>query len=180
MTSYEYHGVSISGNLTVYSTTCSDWQQRHQTTGLLALCEGKPPVTGGFPSQMPSNIENILICDVMTWILIKWKQWFHIDWSCSGIGKFPRRSVMPKLKEQSCCQFLSWPKWHKIAGVDCANRVVQKGICNSLRCFVHQEYLVIPAYHVLNNSYLICWGWMVMALEKGRILVVPTNIGFRA
>ena len=26
-----------------------------------ALCEGNPPVTGGFPSQMASSAENVLI-----------------------------------------------------------------------------------------------------------------------
>ena len=30
--------------------------RRHQSSTLLALCEGKPPVTGGFPSQRASNV----------------------------------------------------------------------------------------------------------------------------
>ena len=37
----------------------SGWWQHHQKSTLLALCEGKPPVTGGFPSQRASNAESV-------------------------------------------------------------------------------------------------------------------------
>ena len=46
----------IMGNSVVCSTAYSDWQQRkHHRSALLALCEGHPPVNGGFPSQRASN-----------------------------------------------------------------------------------------------------------------------------
>ena len=40
-------------------------QSSHQSSTLLALCEGNPPLTGGFPSQRASNVEIIL----MSWCL---------------------------------------------------------------------------------------------------------------
>ena len=52
----------ITINLTVCSTVCFSQQQRkHQNCPLLALCEGNPPVTGGFPSQRASNVESVSI-----------------------------------------------------------------------------------------------------------------------
>ena len=35
--------------------------KKHQRSALLALCEGNPPVTGGFPSQRASNAESVSI-----------------------------------------------------------------------------------------------------------------------
>ena len=50
-----------TGSSTAYSIA-SDWQQRrHQSSAILALCEGNPPVTGGFPSQWASNEESVPI-----------------------------------------------------------------------------------------------------------------------
>ena len=55
--SLQWHHMSvmmsqITGNLIVYSTLCSDYQERkHQSSLLLATCEENPPVTHGFPSQ---------------------------------------------------------------------------------------------------------------------------------
>ena len=52
----------ITGNLTVCPTLCSGYQQsKHQRSTLLALCEGNPPVTGGFPSQRASNAESVFM-----------------------------------------------------------------------------------------------------------------------
>ena len=45
----------INGNSTVYSTASSDLQQINLNSASLALCDGNPPVTGGFPSQRASN-----------------------------------------------------------------------------------------------------------------------------
>ena len=48
----------ITGNLNVCSTACVACQKKkHQSSAFLALCEGNPPVTGGFPSQMESDAE---------------------------------------------------------------------------------------------------------------------------
>ena len=50
-------GVSI-----VYSTICSEADQRkHQSSALLAFCEGNSPVTGEFPAQSACNAENVSI-----------------------------------------------------------------------------------------------------------------------
>ena len=44
----------------LYSGVCSCWyQMTHPSFALLALCEGNPPVTGGFSSQRASNSERI-------------------------------------------------------------------------------------------------------------------------
>ena len=52
----------ITSNWRVCSIICSGWyQRRYQNITLLALCEGNPPVTGGFPSQMASNTEIFLL-----------------------------------------------------------------------------------------------------------------------
>ena len=51
------HIVSI-----VYSTVCLDSDQRnHQGSATLAICEGNSPVTGEFPLQRASNVENASI-----------------------------------------------------------------------------------------------------------------------
>ena len=48
----------VNGISTVCSTIHSGIHQRkHQSPVSLTLCEGDAPVTGGFPSQMTSNIE---------------------------------------------------------------------------------------------------------------------------
>ena len=50
----------ITGLSIVFSSVCLGADQRKlQSIALLALCEGNPPVTGGFPSQMASNGEDI-------------------------------------------------------------------------------------------------------------------------
>ena len=52
----------ITGISIVCWTACSGTDQRnHQSLLLLALCEGNPPVTGGFPSQRASITENVFI-----------------------------------------------------------------------------------------------------------------------
>ena len=35
------------------------WSRKHQSSTLLALCEGNPLVSSGFPSQRASNMESI-------------------------------------------------------------------------------------------------------------------------
>ena len=46
----------------VYSTVYSGADQRnHQSSALLAFCAGNSPVTGEFPAQMASNVENVFI-----------------------------------------------------------------------------------------------------------------------
>ena len=43
-----------------FSADCSVSQlSKHQSSSLLAFCEGKPKVTGGFPSQMATDTESV-------------------------------------------------------------------------------------------------------------------------
>ena len=52
----------ITGVYIVCSSVCAGADQsKHRRSALLALCEGNPPVTGGFPSQRTSSAENISI-----------------------------------------------------------------------------------------------------------------------
>ena len=64
-----YSGIIIStmaSQMTGMSTVCSivctcTHQRKHQSSASLAFCEGKPPVTGGFPSQRASYMETVSI-----------------------------------------------------------------------------------------------------------------------
>ena len=59
MTSHEHQWIYsyITCNSTVFSTVCLILQQRkHQSSTLLALCEGNPPV---IPTQMASGVESM-------------------------------------------------------------------------------------------------------------------------
>ena len=50
----------MASQITGDSTVCSVLHQRkHQSTVLLALCEGKPPGTSGFPSLRDNNTESV-------------------------------------------------------------------------------------------------------------------------
>ena len=45
----------------VHSIVCSDVHQiMHYSSPPIVLCKGNPPVTGGFPSQWPSNVKNVM------------------------------------------------------------------------------------------------------------------------
>ena len=43
----------------VFSSLFRPTSKQHQSSALLPLCEGNPPVTGGFPSQRASNEESV-------------------------------------------------------------------------------------------------------------------------
>ena len=49
----------ISTNPTIWTTVSCSHQRKHQSSALLANCEGNPPVTGGFPSQRDSNVVSV-------------------------------------------------------------------------------------------------------------------------
>ena len=51
----------ITGVLILYSTVCSDADQRKNKFCVTGLYEGNSPVTGEFPVQRDSNAENISI-----------------------------------------------------------------------------------------------------------------------
>ena len=55
----DHHGVSNHLHSTVCLNVYLNYHQRQTKPVLLALCEWNPPVTGGFPSQMASNAENV-------------------------------------------------------------------------------------------------------------------------
>ena len=57
-----------SGCLSPVTVAKLTWPARTYSI-LLALCEGIPPVTGGFPSQRASNTENI---SMSLWVAVLW------------------------------------------------------------------------------------------------------------
>ena len=78
----------ITSVLFVCSTICwSSDQRKHESSALYGLCEGNPPVTGGFPSQRTSNAENVSM-----W----WRYLTLFDFSESNKTASSRVSV-PKL-----------------------------------------------------------------------------------
>ena len=48
----------ITGSFTFCSTVCSGTSKKISKLRITGLCEGYPPVTGGFPSQRVSNAES--------------------------------------------------------------------------------------------------------------------------
>ena len=76
----------INHNTTIYSTTCLGKQQRkHQSSKLLSLCEGNPPMTGGFPSQSASNAESVSLSLCHHNISLTWTElWLvaALHWIC--------------------------------------------------------------------------------------------------
>ena len=75
----------ITIHSSVFSRAYSGWwqQQKNQSTALLALCEGNPPVTDGFLSQRASNGESISV------------SWLH-QYNCRFMMGHRRRT-------QHCC-----------------------------------------------------------------------------
>ena len=59
--SYEYHGISNHWQCVCLFNSLLKPTKKYQRSLLLALCEGNPPVTGGFPSQRASNMESIFM-----------------------------------------------------------------------------------------------------------------------
>ena len=58
---------------TVWATS-SWWHHDMEThSALLALCEGNPPFTGGFPSQRASNVELSFCCIQTVWAAWSWR-----------------------------------------------------------------------------------------------------------
>ena len=61
----------ITGVSIVWLTVCTcTYQRKYQRSASLALCEGNPPVTSGFPSQRASNTEMFPFDDVIMYICI--------------------------------------------------------------------------------------------------------------
>ena len=85
----------LCGQGTMSSTSLTPWlcQDIQTFSGLMALCEGNPPVTGGFPPQRASNAELwcVLWCmfeqtveqamELLVILLPMWLIWHH----CPGI-----------------------------------------------------------------------------------------------
>ena len=59
----------ITGVSIVCAGVCSGVDQRTSKLRVTGLCDEKPPVTGGFPSQRASNAENVSIW----WRLHEWQ-----------------------------------------------------------------------------------------------------------
>ena len=86
----------------------------HQSSVLQALCEGNPPVTGGFPSQRASNTESVS----MSWrhnVLTACCRWFSRTrlfksryWIDFANGIDTRPAVGATKPSPSVCNYLSF------------------------------------------------------------------------
>ena len=87
LSSHERRGVSKHRHLRSFSTFClCAHQRKHRRSALLALCEGNPPVTGGFTSQRSSNAENVFIS-----LRFQPSRFFYWRWNNQTVGPVPRR-----------------------------------------------------------------------------------------
>ena len=79
---------SMASQITGVSIVCSTVrsgtdQKKTSKLGVIALCEGNPPVTGGFPTQRASNAENVSINHVTDDICVTQPKWFNMYIVCS-------------------------------------------------------------------------------------------------
>ena len=58
--SHECHA-SEHNNKSSFCSTAGQQQRKQHSLASLAFCEGKPPVTSGFPSKRASNVEDVPI-----------------------------------------------------------------------------------------------------------------------
>ena len=110
-------------------TGISKETSKHCVTG---LCEGNPQVTGGFPSQRPSNTENVSIC-------------FHFVSMVTTIGAWPYY----RYKDHLWSPYQTPPIAHKPAG---ANHSVGNPIEDLVQWSCH-----IPTLRHLNNNSIFTW-----------------------
>ena len=104
----------------VCSTDCSGANQRkHQSSAPLGLCEGNPPVTGGFPSQRASNTGDISIwwrhhdpirCLIIrsreTWDTLSYHTQEHRQQSCRNACQISRRLKTDLATPRDFCRIL--------------------------------------------------------------------------
>ena len=63
---YEHDGVSNHRHLeSLFNRLCGRRSNKTSKLRVAGLCEGNPPVTGGFPSQSASNAEKVPFADVI-------------------------------------------------------------------------------------------------------------------
>ena len=92
-------------------------RRRLNKTSKLRVCEGNPPVTGGFPSQRTSDVENISIwwrhhglrtghCNLHYWC------WYPC-WvmRCSNLASDWLAAVLPA--NQNPCYISLYPRWRR-------------------------------------------------------------------
>ena len=111
----------ITNHTIVYSNIYSGRSKKTSKLRVTALCEGNSPVTGEFPAQMASNVENVSICDgvimpaaensyyprnTLLWIY-GYRADFHDDkWLKMGLAVVVK-IVHTCLKIRNTCDFLS-------------------------------------------------------------------------
>ena len=70
--SHEHHAISDhQPPKCMFNSLCRLTSKKHQRSTLLALCEGNPLATSGFPSQCMSNPESVSIL---------WRHYLKIQW----------------------------------------------------------------------------------------------------
>ena len=90
----ERNGVSIHQRFyCFFNRLFRHWSKKTSKTRVTGLCEGNPPVTGGFPSQRVSHAENVSI----------W--WRHLDLRffvfCCGHAKVGLSHKLPTWKRET-------------------------------------------------------------------------------
>ena len=67
----------ITDNSSFNNSFSGQQQIKYQNSALLPLCEGNPPVSGGFSSQRDSNVENVSVSrhhqTLVIWCLLSWR-----------------------------------------------------------------------------------------------------------
>ena len=94
--------------------------KKNQRSILLALCEGNPPVTGGFPSQWTSNAESVSIslryhmempC-VTSAAIHQWPSRILPDWYYQGhASQLPDYMDMQVVDSHLSACSAPWPSW---------------------------------------------------------------------
>ena len=88
------------------SILSASWRRHGMETlsALLVICEGNPPVTGGFPSQMASDAGFGVLFDVnLNDLLSKQSgcRWFEMPWRSSGVHVY-FTGIGPMIKLYDC------------------------------------------------------------------------------
>ena len=142
----ERDGVSITGISTVYSTVCSEADQpKTPKPRGIRLCEGNLPVTGGFPAQRASNVENVSM-----WLR------HHDELFSTGLSLW--NLVMFEIQFVNIWQHTTEPMLYAAA----SQCVVKYSICVlvfACQVFNSAEFLVSVFYRLQVTSWLP-WGYL--------------------
>ena len=121
----------MAGNPTACSTACLPWYRgKHWNSELLAICEGNPSLSGGFPSLRASNMDSAS----MSWRhhgdFTDIQSTYHIDIS-------RRKSLMGAVRLEFLFRqlLITWIRFQKLIGT-CPAHIQLRGKCIDPRLLV--------------------------------------------